>query len=409
MSRRDIGTDDPRVRVRPGKGRRPRTKIRPAHEDAELAMVTGIDRGRYRLVLLQPDTHIAEVDKVDANSKAGGVDAVDVFAATRTIDNALPNFNVNLGAVDGAQVADIDGSQVAGIDGLAQITAVKARELGRHALVVGDEVRVVGDLSGDKDTLARIVRVEERRTFLRRSLEEGDGSGREKPIVANVDQLLIVVALADPEPRLGMIDRCLVAAYDAGVEPVLVLTKSDLAPGDPWREIYAPLGLNVIETGNLGDKYDPVAPAESGQGLAAIAKLLAGKRSVLIGHSGVGKSSLINALLPEAGREIGGVNVVTGKGRHTSTSVRALPFAGGWVIDTPGVRSFGLAHVQAEDLLRGFTDLYDVAEDCPRGCTHLETAPDCYLDEWSAQVPADQDRRTARLLSYRRLLNSKPA
>ena len=104
-----------------------------------------------------------------------------------------------------------------------------------------------------------------------------------------------------------------------------------------------------------------------------------------MGHSGVGKSTLINALVPGADRATGRVNAVTGRGRHTSTSLQALELpGGGWVIDTPGVRSFGVAHVSSADVLRGFPDLAEVAEDCPRGCTHEAGVLECALDEWAA-------------------------
>ena len=104
---------------------------------------------------------------------------------------------------------------------------------------------------------------------------------------------------------------------------------------------------------------------------------LSGRISVLVGHSGVGKSTLVNALVPGADRAIGGVNAVTGRGRHTSTSAVALELpGGGWVIDTPGIRSFGLAHVDLDRGPAGFPDLEPGTEECPRGCTHDErTAP----------------------------------
>ena len=124
---------------------------------------------------------------------------------------------------------------------------------------------------------------------------------------------------------------------------------------------------------------------------------------MLLGHSGVGKSTLVNALVPDAGREIGVVNVVTGRGRHTSTSalLLALP-VGGWIVDTPGIRSFGLAHVQPDHLIGAFPDLLELTGDCPRGCTHGEGEPECGLDE--ATGP-DVDR----VRSFRRLLAAREA
>jgi ribosome biogenesis GTPase len=123
---------------------------------------------------------------------------------------------------------------------------------------------------------------------------------------------------------------------------------------------------------------------------------------VLVGHSGVGKSTLVNGLVPKAMRATGVVNAVTGRGRHTSSSAVALELpGGGWVIDTPGVRSFGIAHVDLGRIINAFSDLANGTENCPRSCTHDE--PDCALDEWVAAGHAD----ARRLASLRRLLRSR--
>ncbi len=181
------------------------------------------------------------------------------------------------------------------------VTAMKARELGRKAVVVGDRVAVVGDLSGEKDTLARVVRVAERSSVLRRTADDNDPY--ERVVVANADQLAVVTALADPEPRPRLIDRCLVAAFDAGLEPLLVLTKSDLAPAGPLLETYAPLGVRHVVTSR--------ADLAEGPGAEEVRELLRGRTTVCVGHSGVGKTTLVNALV-ERQRATGVVNAVTG-------------------------------------------------------------------------------------------------
>ncbi|MDT5044156.1 MAG: ribosome biosis GTPase / thiamine phosphate phosphatase, partial [Mycobacterium sp.] len=288
-----------------GRGSRPRTKTRPEHADAMPAMVVSVDRGRWGCVL--------------------------------------------------------DG------DPDRRVTAMRARELGRTPIFVGDDVDVVGDLSGRTDALARIVRRGPRRTVLRRTAD--DTYATERVVVANADQLLVVVALADPPPRTGLVDRTLIAAYAGGLIPILCLTKTDLAPAAPFAKQFADLDLTVITAG----RDDP---------LDAVAHLLVGKITVLLGHSGVGKSTLVNRLVPEADRAVGEVTDI-GRGRHTSTQSVALPLNNsGWVIDTPGIRSFGLAHIEPDDVMRAFSDLAEAIEDCPRGCGHLgpPADPECALD-----------------------------
>ena len=321
--------DERQIRVRPPrKGTRPRTKDRPAHADAVVGLVTGVDRGRWTCL----------VDDVP-------------------------------------------------------VTAMRARELHRTPVVVGDRVGLVGDTSGESGSLARIVRIEERSSVLRRTADDTDPY--ERVIVANADQLAIVTALADPPPRPRMVDRCLVAAYDAGLEPLLVLTKADL--GDPAAFLAGYAGLDV--------PYVVTTSADDFSALPEVHARLSGRTTVLVGHSGVGKSTLVNALVPDAARATGHVNAVTGRGRHTSTSAVALPLAdGGWVIDTPGVRSFGLAHVDPDTIVDHFADLAPGTADCPRGCTHVE--PDCALDDWVASGAAGP-AGPARLESLRRLLRSR--
>ncbi|HEX5569158.1 MAG TPA: ribosome small subunit-dependent GTPase A [Streptomyces sp.] len=335
MRRYGKHTDEDDIRIRPSRrGSRPRTSIRPKHENATEGFVLTIDRGR-----------------------------ITALVQGRTV------------------------------------IAIKARELGRKGVVVGDRVAVVGDLSGDRDTLARIVRVEERTSVLRRTADDNDPY--ERIVVANADQLAIVTALADPEPRPRLIDRCLVAAYDAGLEPLLVLTKADLAPPGPLLETYAPLGVRYVVT-------DREQLADGGAA-ERVRALLHGRITALVGHSGVGKTTLVNALVPDRQRATGRVNEVTGRGRHTTTSALALPLPGsepgeeraGWVIDTPGVRSFGLHHVDPSRVIHAFPDLKPGTAGCPRACSHDE--PDCALDDWVAAGHAEP----ARLHSLRRLLATR--
>jgi len=292
-------------------------------------------------------------------------------------------------AVDGV-VVTVDRGRFTVVVDHRQIWAVKARPLGRKGVVVGDRVRVLGDTSGDEGSLARIVEVAERSTVLRRTADDDDPF--ERVIVANATQLVVVTALADPEPRHGLIDRALVAAYDAGLAPLLCLTKADLADPETLLSTYRALGVPWVVTQRGGD-------------LSELRERLAGHASVLLGHSGVGKSTLVNALVPHANREIGHVNAVTGRGRHTSTSALMLPLpdSDDWIIDTPGIRSFGLAHVEPEHLIEAFPDLDEMTEDCPRGCTHAADEPECGLDEAVERGEADPDRVT----SFRRLLDAR--
>ncbi|MDH3958464.1 MAG: ribosome small subunit-dependent GTPase A [Actinomycetota bacterium] len=330
--------DEDDVRVRPRRGKsRPRSKDRPTHSAGAPGRIIAVDRGRFTAVL-----------------------------------------------------EDADRS----------IYAVKARELGRKSVVVGDAVWLTGDLRGGPDRLARVVRIEPRTTVLRRSADDADPD--ERVIVANAEQLAVVTSLADPEPSPGLIDRCLVAAYDAGLSPLLILTKSDLADPAHLLDLYDALDVPAVVCGM--DSEDNVDP----EGLDELTGHLVDRVTCFVGHSGVGKSTLVNALIPSADRQTGVVNVVTGRGRHTSSQAVAIPLAqGGWLIDTPGVRSFGLAHVEPDRVMHAFTEFDEAIEDCPRGCPHTTGAQDCALDAFAASGGAGESG-VARLESLRRLLATRP-
>lgn len=276
-----------------------------------------------------------------------------------------------------------------------RVTGVRASRLRRRPIVPGDRVRVVGDTSGAEGTLARIVEIEPRSTVLRRTADDTDLT--ERVLVANADQLVIVTATADPDPSEGLIDRTLIAAFDAGIRPILAITKLDLKPADTLRERFAHSGVQIVECG-FDDHGQPRVDQLRG--------LLDGHVSVLVGHSGVGKSTLMNALIPHVSRATGSVNEVTGRGRHTSSSALGVELPdGGWLIDTPGVRSFGLAHVTPETVLSAFEELVPATADCPRGCSHTEDSPGCALDAWVTNGKAG-DAGPDRLNSLRRLLTN---
>ncbi len=280
-----------------------------------------------------------------------------------------------------------------------EITATTARELGRKSVVVGDYVGVVGDVSGKDGSLGRIVTIQERRNTLSRSID--DVAKVERTIVANIDQIVIVVAAANPEPRRGLIDRFLVCAFHENIQPVILITKIDIAAMPDFMSEYEVLGIPILQKSKDGS-------------LKEIQDLLAEKKSVLVGHSGVGKSTLINQLIPAALRATGIVNESTGRGRHTSSSAIALPLEGttsgsensGWIIDTPGIRAFGLAHIDPERILGAFPELYEVSQTCMSNCSHQGS--DCAIATWaSAATGREGEIRIARLESLRTLLDTK--
>ena len=278
------------------------------------------------------------------------------------------------------------------------ITAMKARELGPKSVVVGDLVEIVGDVTGSEGSLARIVVVNERTNSLSRTVD--DVARVERTIVANIDQLLIVVASANPEPRRGLIDRFLVSAFHESIKPIIIVTKVDVSPVPEFIQEYKALGVDIITTSSKTDAR--------ARDITAILDILDDKISVLVGHSGVGKSTLINDLVPDADRMTGDVNDVTGRGRHTSSSAIALPLEnGGWIIDTPGIRAFGLAHLNKDRIIESFPDIYQVTQTCMPNCSHHEIS--CSLNPWVESDPALQVERLRRVTSLRSLLEVKLA
>ena len=317
--------DEDDVRIRPNpKGSRPRTKRRPSFENAVKGMVTQVHLARY-IVLTE------------------------------------------------------DGREV---------VATLAKELRKQGCVTCDQVRLDGDVSEAKGSLARIVQIEPRTTALSRSADDGEVA--DQTIVANADQLVIVMAAANPEPRPRLVDRYLVAAFHQGLKPILIMTKCDLQDPADFVSNFAGFDLEIIKTRSDKPNLEPITA------------LLENHTTVFVGHSGVGKTTLINQLAPDFTRAVGIVNEVTGRGKHTSSSAKAIKAHGGWLVDTPGIRTFGIAGIEPDELIKGFSDLALASQDCPRGCSHLIDAPDCALDEKSA----NGEISALRLDSFRRLVDS---
>ena len=337
MSKRYRDEDDVRVNNSRQFGAsnkaRPRTKDRPDYSDAQTAKIIEVDRGRVKALI---------ENKSDSSIKT-------------------------------------------------EVTAMKARELGKKSVVVGDLVSVVGDLSGAEGSLARVVTVLPRKNSLTRTID--DHVNDERVIVANVDQMGIVVAAANPEPREGFIDRALVVAFDQAIKPIIIMTKQDLADGTEFLNPYKELDITIFKIDKSSD-------------LAELVNQLQEQVTVLLGHSGVGKSTLVNKLLGDERRATGDVNDVTGRGRHTSSSAIALqlPSKGkklsSWIIDTPGVRSFGIAHVEPTRVISAYPEFTEAIKHCPKNCTHNEES--CALNNWPNLTP----QNLARLASLRRVLST---
>ena len=339
MSKRNWDEDDVRVNNSRQFGAsnkaRPRTKDRPDYSNAKTAKITEVDRGRVKCLII-----------------------------------------------------DHEG----GSDQAVEVIAMKARELGKKSVVVGDLVSVVGDLSGAEGTLARVVTVQPRTNSLTRTID--DHVNDERVIVANVDQMAIVIAAANPEPREGFVDRALVVAFDQGIKPIIIMTKQDLADGSKFLDTYKDLDITVFKIDKESD-------------LTQLRSALSGKVTVLLGHSGVGKSTLVNKLLGNEKRATGNVNDVTGRGRHTSSSAIALKLTAqnanekaSWIIDTPGVRSFGVAHVEVTRVISAFAEFAEAITHCPKNCSHNEEG--CALNDWPNLTP----QNLARLESLRRVIST---
>ncbi len=248
-------------------------------------------------------------------------------------------------------------------------------------LVVGD--RVVVRLQGE-DGVVEAVRP--RRTALLRKAPHGR---RPQVLAANVDQALLVFAARIPTPRRGLLDRFLVACHHAGIEPVIVLNKVDQGVDEvaAWLPVYDRLGYPVL-----------LVSARTGRGLGQIKRRLLDRTTLFCGPSGAGKSSLLNAVYPGFRLKVGSLSEATGKGRHTTTTAELLPLPyGGFVVDTPGLKEFGLWNLTREELESAFPEIAARAPDCRfPDCSHSHE-PGCAVRAAVEEGEIDPGRHASYL------------
>lgn len=226
-----------------------------------------------------------------------------------------------------------------------------------------------------------------------------DTRGQLKPVASNVDQIVIVFAPL-PHPHANLIDRYLIAAEHAGIRPLLLLNKADLLD-----EENAAFIDNLLNTYRFLEYPLLEVSAHDGAGMAALRAALDDRISVFVGQSGVGKSSLVNGLLPGVDLKVGALSELTGKGTHTTTTARLFHFPeGGDLIDSPGIREFGLGHVSRDDVEAGFIEFRDLLGHCRfRDCKH-DREPGCAL----LQALEEGRIQPQRMASYRHIIASLP-
>ncbi|HNV70385.1 MAG TPA: ribosome small subunit-dependent GTPase A [Candidatus Ozemobacteraceae bacterium] len=261
----------------------------------------------------------------------------------------------------------------------------------KESLAVGDRVRV-RPLGGGQGAIDEVL---PRRTVLDRP--DPGNRHRRNVIAVNLDLAIIVATLTDPPFRPGLIDRYLVRLQKAGIDPILCLNKLDV-----WRELpecdqydsevraYVEIGIPVFRVS-----------AATGEGIDSLRESILGRTLALIGHSGVGKSSLVNALAPESDRREGHVRSFDGKGRHTTTGSCLIDLGQKTLlIDTPGVRSFGLGSLHWEEVLEAFPEIRHLGRPCRfSDCRHLDE-PECAVREAveQAEIPGGRYSRYRRLV-----------
>ncbi len=228
-------------------------------------------------------------------------------------------------------------------------------------LVVGDRVSV--EIRDDEGV---VVAVHSRANSI---IRRAPNSPRPQVIAANVDQALLVFAARLPEPKRGLLDRFLAACHLAGVEAVITINKTDqgMEPLANWLPVYQVLGYEVLQVS-----------ARSGWGLGRVKRRLEARTTLFCGPSGAGKSSLLNAVYPGFRLKVGSISEATGKGTHTTSMAELMPLPyGGFVVDTPGLKEFGLWQADRIELEGAFPEIAGVAENCRfANCSHIHE-PDC--------------------------------
>lgn len=267
------------------------------------------------------------------------------------------------------------------------VAAFQTRSIG--TVVVGDRVTLESIKVGEGEVGWRVAGLHKREHCLWRSSRRH----RTRLVVANVDRLCIVSAL-EPPPREGLIDRYLLAAEWQEIEPVILFNKMDLEGAEEASgrlAVYATIGYEVIPTS-----------AVTGVGIESITGLFSRGMTVFVGHSGVGKSALLNRLLPDIDLKTAELSQATGKGRHTTSVATAHPFHDGIVVDTPGIREFGLGDIPTELVSIGFREIHEREGRCRfADCSHRDE-PECIIIE---AVKAGEISQT-RYDSYLRIRKS---
>lgn len=254
-------------------------------------------------------------------------------------------------------------------------------------LVVGD--RVTADMDGDDGV---VVAVHSRDNALHRSSPH---HGRPQLLAANVDQALLVFAVAQPEPKRGLLDRFLVGCELAGIAAIVVINKVDLGVDAVagWLGVYEGLGYEVLQVS-----------ARSGWGLGRVRRRLVGRTTLFCGPSGAGKSSLLNAVYPGFRLKVGSISDATGKGRHTTTRAELMPLPyGGFVVDTPGLKEFGIWQASTSAVVAAFPEIAAAAVGCRfQDCSHVHE-PDCAVRAAVDGGDIDPDRYA----SFLRILDTE--